>query len=168
MKNNWTLKVFFLTLFLALIFSVITNYLGKLNNIVLIICIIIVIIVGIVFDIIGVSVLSCNKKILHSKASQKLKGAKSAIKLVNNASSVSSFCNDVVGDVCGIVSGSLVAILIINLFNNNNLTIYNILSTCIISALTVGGKAIGKSIAVKNSDDIIYFVGKLITIFNKK
>ncbi len=168
MKNNWTLKVFILTFILALLFSIITNYLGNLNNIILIICIIFIIFIGIIFDLIGVSILSCDKKVLHSKASQKLRGAKTAIKLVNSANVVSSFCNDVIGDICGIISGSLVAILIFNLFGTSNLTIINVIITCIISALTVGGKAIGKKIALKNANNIVYNVGFILSIFYKE
>ena len=74
MKNNWTLKVFFLTFILAVIFSLIANYLGKFNNIVLSICIVAIIVIGILFDLIGTAVLSCDMKVLHSRASQKLKG----------------------------------------------------------------------------------------------
>lgn len=168
MKNNWTLKVFFLTFILAMIFSMIANILGKFNNIILVICIISIILIGIIFDIIGTAVLSCDSKVLHSKASQKLKGAKQAITLAKNASSVSSFCNDVVGDVCGIVSGSLITILVVNLFVNNNLSFWNIILSSCLSSLTVGGKALGKNLGVKNSNDIIYIVGKMLSIFTKK
>ncbi|MBE6157119.1 MAG: hypothetical protein E7161_05230 [Firmicutes bacterium] len=168
MKNNWNLKVFFLTFILAMIFSLIANVLGKFNNTILIVCIISIILIGIVFDIVGTAVLSCDTKVLHSRASQKLKGAKQAINLAKNASSVSSFCNDVVGDVCGIVSGSLVTILVVNLFINSNLSIWNVILSSVLSALTVGGKALGKSIGVKKSNDIIYRVGKILSIFSKK
>lgn len=168
MKNKWTLKVFFLTFVLAIIFSLIANYLGNFNNIILSICIILIILIGIVFDIIGTAVLSCNTKVLHSRASQKLKGAKEAIKLAKNASTVSSFCNDVVGDVCGIVSGSLITILVVNIFTSGNLSIYNVLLSSILSSLTVGGKALGKKMAVKRSNDIIYSVGKILSIFPHK
>jgi len=168
MKNNWTLKVFFLTFILAMIFSLVANFLGDFNNIILIICIISIILIGIIFDIIGTAALSCDTKVLHSKASQKLKGAKQAIRLAKNASSVSSFCNDVVGDVCGIVSGSLVTILVVNLFINNDLSLWNVIFSSSLSALTVGGKALGKSLGVKKSNDIIYSVGKIISIFSKK
>lgn len=168
MKNNWTLKVFFLTFILAIIFSLIANYLGNFNNIVLSICIIIIILIGIIFDIIGTAVLSCNTKVLHSKASQKLKGAKEAIKLAKNASSVSSFCNDVIGDICGIVSGSLITVLVVNLFTNGNLSLWNVLFSSVLSSLTVGGKALGKKVAVIKSNDIIYNVGKIIRIFSHK
>ena len=168
MKKNWTIKVFFITFILATIFSLIANVLGNLNNIILIICILVIIFLGIIFDVIGTAVLSCDLKVLHSKASQKLKGAKEAIKLAKNASSVSSFCNDVVGDVCGILSGSLIAILAINLFTNNNLALLNVILSSALSALTVGGKALGKHVAVKKSNDILYFVGKVLTIFSNK
>lgn len=168
MKNKWTLKVFFLTFILAILFSLIANVLGNFNNIILIICIITIIFIGIIFDIIGTASLSCDQKVLHSKASQKLKGAKEAIKLAKNASQVSSFCNDVVGDVCGIVSGSLIAILVVNMFSDNNISLWNVILSSTLSALTVGGKALGKNIGVKKSNDIIHIVGKLLSIFKFK
>lgn len=167
MKDNWTLKVFLLTFILAVTFSIVANYLGKFNNIILVICIISILLIGIIFDIIGVAVLSCDVKALHSRASQKLKGAKKAIKLTQKASTVSSFCNDVVGDVCGIVSGSLITILVLNLFVNNNLSFWNVIFSSILSSLTVGGKAIGKKIAVKNADNIIYLAGKILSLLSK-
>lgn len=168
MKNKWTLKVFFLTFILAMTFSIIANFLGDFNNVVLIICIIIIILIGIIFDIIGTAVLSCDTKVFHSKASQKLKGAKQAINLAKSASSVSSFCNDVIGDVCGIISGSLITVLVVNLFSNNDLSLWNVLLSSTLSSLTVGGKALGKSIGVKKSNDIVYGVGKILSIFAKK
>lgn len=168
MKKFWTLKVFFLTFALAIIFSMIANYLGKFNNIVLSICIIMIILTGILFDLIGTAVLSCDMKVLHSRASQKLKGSKNAIALAKNASTVSSFCNDVIGDVCGIVSGSLIAILVVNIFASSNASLWNVLLSSVLSALTVGGKAIGKTLGVKKSNDIIYNVGKILSIFSHK
>lgn len=168
MKKNWTLRVFFLTFILAITFSVIANYLGEFNNIILSICIVTIIVIGIIFDLIGTAVLSCDMKVLHSRASQKLKGAKKAISLARNASTVSSFCNDVVGDVCGIVSGSLVTVLVVNIFATGNVSIWNVILSSILSSLTVGGKALGKTIGVKKSNDIIYNVGKIISIFSKK
>lgn len=168
MKNNWTLKVFFLTFILAVTFSLIANYLGKFNNIVLSICIVAIIIIGILFDLIGTAVLSCDMKVLHSRASQKLKGAKNAIALAKNASTVSSFCNDVVGDVCGIVSGSLVTVLVVNMFVSGDTSLWNVILSSILSSLTVGGKALGKTVGVKKSNDIIYNVGKLLSIFSHK
>ena len=162
MKKHWILWAFVLTFVLAIIFSLIANYLGTFNNVVLIICIFVVILIGIIFDIIGTAVLSGDEKVFHSKASQKSKGAKMAIRLIRNASSVSSFCNDVVGDICGILSGSLVATLIVNMVSSGNLSLWNVLLASICSSLTVGGKAIGKKIAIKKSNEIISIVSKII------
>ncbi len=168
MKNRWTVIVFLITFILALLFSALSNLLGSLNNCFLIVATLLVIMVGILFDIVGTAVLSCDIKVFHSKASQKIKGSKEAVILAKNATKVSSICNDVVGDICGIVSGSLVTILIANLFINKDLSLYNILITSVLSSLTVGGKALGKTFAVKNSNDIIFSVGKLLSNFTKE
>ncbi len=168
MKKNWTVKVFILTFVLAIIFSLIANLLGNLNNIILIVCLFIIITIGIIFDLIGTAVLCAEEKVLHSKASQKIYGAKSTIKLVKNASSVASFCNDVVGDVCGIVSGSLATVIVMNLFKNGDLSFWNILLSSILSSITVGGKAIGKKIGIKKSNEIIHLVGRFLAFCQKE
>jgi uncharacterized membrane protein len=100
----------------------------------------------------------------------KIKGAKEAISLLKNSTKVSSVCNDVIGDVCGIVSGSLGAVLtlaVVNYFELPN-TITTILITAIIGAATVGGKAICKGIAMKNSDSIVFTVGKIKSLLGLK
>ena len=56
---------------------------------------------GILFDIIGVAVTSSDDKIFHSMSARKVRGAKVAVKFHKNAEKVSSFCCDVVGDICG-------------------------------------------------------------------
>ena len=35
--------------------------------------------------------------------------------------------------------------------------------TAVVSALTVGGKAIGKRIAIDHAEDIVFMVGKIIS-----
>ena len=57
-KNNWVLKVFILTFVLATLFGTIATLLSGANNIILTAILIIVIFIGIVFDMIGVSVLT--------------------------------------------------------------------------------------------------------------
>ena len=70
---------------------------------------------GIVFDILGVAVTAADPRPFHSMASHKEPGAKEALNLLRNASHVSSVCNDVVGDICGIVSGTTGAIIVVRL-----------------------------------------------------
>ena len=102
-------------------------------------------------------------------SSKKIKGAKETIKLIKNNAKVSSVCNDIVGDICGIISGGLGAVLAISIAKATgfNTTLISVIIAAIISSLTVGGKAIFKSIAIKNSDKIIFSVGKFVSIFKK-
>lgn len=116
---------------------------------------------------IGVAVLSCEESTFHAKASRKITGSKECIKLIKQANKTSSVCNDVIGDICGIISGSISASLVVLLWNR---PIVSILLTAIVSALTVGGKAIGKRIAIEHAEDIVFIVGKTVSklTFNKK
>lgn len=169
-KSNWTYKVFFITFILAAIFTAITNILTDIGVIIQALIITLVIIFGIIFDMIGVATLTSKEENFHARASKKIKGAKESITLLKNSSVVASFCNDVVGDVCGIVSGGLtttLAVTISNLYDLNLIIVTTILAA-LISALTVGGKALGKNIAIKKSDSIIFTVGKIKSVLKIK
>lgn len=159
----WPLKVFILSFLLAAIFSGLSNFCADLNVLILLIILITVILIGIIFDMIGVATLTSKEANFHAMSSKKIKGAKESINLLRNSTVVSSVCNDVIGDICGIVSGSLGAGLTsyIVLKLDGNILIITILVTSLISALTVGGKALGKQLAMKKSDNIVFFVGKI-------
>ncbi len=170
-KDNWLYKVFLLTFFLASLFTSITSFMSEnFNNIVLLIILIVVMSIGILFDMIGVSVLTSNESSFHAMASKKIKGAKESISLIKNSVRISSICNDVIGDICGIISGGLGTVLTINLCNllKFNLGITTMIITAVISSLTVGCKAIGKRIANKHCDNIVYTVGKILYFFKIK
>ena len=170
-KDNWILKASLLTFFIALIFNTFSNVVvNKFDNIIaLSILAIIFIVIGIIFDMIGTAVLTAEESTFHAKSSKKIKGAKEGVNLIKNGSRVSSICNDVIGDICGIVSGGVSAM--IGLLISQSINISPILSilliSSIVSSLTVGGKAIGKKIAIKNSDEIIFKVAKLLNKFKK-
>lgn len=124
---------------------------------------------GIMFDIIGVSVTTADEKVFHSMNSRKVKGANVAVKFKKNADKVSSFCCDVIGDICGIISGAAATAITAILINNYN---YHALLTslfvaAIIASLTIGGKAIGKSFAINKSDIILYEFAKFVSNFYK-
>ena len=163
MKDNWIVKVFVLTFILATLFGTVATTISDLNIILLTIILVLVIFVGIIFDMIGVSALTSKEEIFHAMASKKIKGAKESITLIRNSAKVSSVCNDVVGDICGILSGSLGATLAVYVSATLNLNIIfvSIIIASVISTLTVGGKAVGKQIAVKKCDKIVLMVGKL-------
>ncbi len=170
-KDNWILKAFLYTFFIALLFNSVSNVIiSKFDNlIILIILSLVFIFIGIIFDIIGTAVLTAKESSFHAKSTKKIKGAKEGVYLIKNGSRMSSICNDVIGDICGIVSGSLsamIGLLLSNIINVSSIITILIVSS-IISSLTVGGKAIGKKIAINNSDEIIFTVSKLLSKFKR-
>ena len=170
-KDNWIYKVFLMTFFLSVIFSFISNAITSSANIVVMIIITILVIgIGIVFDMIGTASLTSNEATFHAKSSRKIKGAKESLSLIKNSVKVSSVCNDVIGDICGIISGGMGAMVAISLskFFNANIAITSIIVSAVISSLTVGGKAIFKRVAIKKCDDIVFIVGKIKSVFKLK
>ncbi|KAF5066128.1 membrane protein [Oscillibacter ruminantium] len=124
---------------------------------------------GILFDIIGVAVTAADERPFHSMAAHKEPGASEAISLLRNASHVSSFCNDVVGDICGIVSGTTAAVIVVQL--QQMLTVHTVLLsvgvTALISGLTIGGKALGKTLAINKSTRVVFLAGRFLHIFHR-
>ncbi len=113
---------------------------------------------------IGTAVTACDIEPFLSMSARKVKGAKMAVKLVKNAEKVSSVCADIIGDICGIVSGG--AIVLMQFVNNGSIFI-SVLFSAVIAALMVSGKALGKSYAMSKSNKIIFFVAKTLSVFKK-
>ena len=128
------------------------------------------ILLGILFDIIGVAVTAADEKPFHSMAARKTPGARQALNLIRRANQVSSFCNDVVGDICGIISGSTAAIIVTRLQQALNLrsVAISLAITALVSGLTIGGKAIGKTFAIDKSTAVLQIVGRIMCVFSRK
>lgn len=127
------------------------------------------ILLGIMFDIIGVSVTTADEAVFHSMNSRKVKGASVAVKFKKSADKVSTFCCDVIGDICGIVSGAAgttIAAQLITKYSFNPL-VTSLTVAAIIASLTIGGKAMGKSFAINKSDIILYEFAKFVSNFYK-
>lgn len=168
---SWILTITFLAFFITIIFSLgAQSILENVNIFVGIIIILLFIFVGIIFDIIGVAVQSSDTVPFHSMASKKIKTAKTAKKMLKNSAKVSTFCNDVIGDICGIISGSAVTVVSASIAIKLGVdgTIPTLLITSLVAALTIGGKAIGKGIAVNKSEYIITKATKVMEHFSKK
>ena len=86
-----------------------------------------IILIGIAFDILGVAVTAAPDQPLHSMAARKVRGAKEAIGLIKNADRVASICNDVIGDICGVVSGSAAAVIAVRLLEDFTFSWPNVL-----------------------------------------
>ena len=158
---KWFITVFITTFILSIIFSYIsTNAISSLELFPAMLILILTIFIGIIFDIIGVAVTIAEEEELHAKASKKIEGAKTSIKLIRNSSKVANICADVIGDICGVLSGSIAALISIKVTEKFGLT-FNLqfIISAIVASLTVGGKAIGKEIAKKNSTKIVHTVG---------
>ncbi len=165
---KWVVTITICAFFISLLFSSLTDaMISHLNAIIGIVIVFLIIIVGVMFDMIGVAVTAASIKPFNSMASKKIRGSKTAIFLIRNASRVSAFCNDVVGDVCGIISGS-VGILIsseIALEFNFNTGFVSLILTALIAAFTIGGKAMAKSYAINKSDVIVFRFAKIVSFF---
>lgn len=167
---KWIFKIMALAFVISITFSFISEtVLPNVNVIIGILLVIIFILLGVIFDMIGVSVTSADEKPFHSMNSRKVKGAGVAVKFKKSADKVSSFCNDVIGDICGIVSGSAGTIIAIALANSLHVDkfVITLIVTALIASLTIGGKALGKSYAINKSNLILYKFAKFISNFYK-
>ena len=169
-NNTWVIGIAITTFILSLLFSFISNtVISQLNIIVGVIVLILVILAGVIFDLIGVAVTVGNEEDFHAQASKKIKGAKTSIKMIRNSDKVSNFCADVIGDICGVLSGAISAMIALKLTESfgMNSSIQFVFSAIVASA-TVGGKAITKGIAKTNSTKIVTFVSKIVSCEDKK
>lgn len=163
-SNNWVLTVIISTFILSLLFSYLSDRaVSNLDLIPSILVLIFVISIGIFFDLLGVSVTIANEEDFHAQASKKIRGAKTAIKMIRNSAKVSNFCADVIGDICGVLSGALSAMIALSITSQFRLnpSLQFILSA-LVSAITVGGKAITKEFAKKNANKIVGIVCKVV------
>jgi len=167
-KNDtrWIFFIIILSFVLSVFFLFISNLiLEDVSSIVAVFVVLFIVLIGIVFDIIGIAVTAADEAPFHAMASRKYYGAKKSIKLIRNANKVSSFCNDVIGDICGIISGTASAMIVVGLTigkSSGEKLVYGLLMSGIIAATTVGGKAAGKTLAISNSNYIVYKVGVIL------
>ena len=163
---RWVVTIFLVTMFVSGMITLISDEVMARSGIVTAFLILLVIVlVGILFDVIGVAVTSADETPFHSMAARKVPGAQDAIRLLRNAERVSSIWNDVVGDICGVVSGSASATISVQLLTHFEFswpTVVSLLMSALVAGLTVGGKAIGKTFAVNSSTSIVHFTGKTI------
>lgn len=168
---RWVILISSLSFIISLIFSFVgETIIPNANIFISSMLVFIFIFLGILFDMIGISVTVADLKTFNSMATKKVKGANLAVRLIMKADKVSSFCNDVIGDICGIISGSTgvsIAIIIANKFNLS-LLLVTLLITAVIAALTIGGKAIGKSFAINKSNIILFRFVKFLSFFYRK
>lgn len=169
--NLWIIKIFFVSFLISGVLSVVSETVtAGLNIWLAVIILLLFIATGIVFDIIGVAVTTANPSVFNSMAAKKVKGAKTALWCTANAAAVSNFCNDVIGDIAGIVSGSMGAVISMSVASSLSFPLLpvTVVITGLTSAFTISGKALGKRIAMSKNDGIVFFIAKIISIFKKE
>ena len=166
---KWIILIFALTMVISGTMSFISSeLLGRANLAVSFLILISIVLIGIIFDVIGVAVTSAEEKPFHSMASRKVPEAAEALRLIRNANRVSSFCNDVIGDICGVISGSAAAVIaarVLILSKSKSEIFITLLLSAVVSGVTVGGKACGKSLAMNSSTAVVRTAAKVLCFF---
>ncbi|HHY92760.1 MAG TPA: hypothetical protein GX511_05415 [Firmicutes bacterium] len=126
-----------------------------------------IITLGIVFDIMGVAVTAAEEPPLHAMSAKRIPGARQAVRLLRHAPAVSNFCNDVIGDIAGTLSGATGATVVFYLVKRYPLLhedVVSLLMVALISALTVGGKAVSKHFSIAKANWIAFQMGKVFAV----
>lgn len=165
-NSNWALKITIITFLLALTFSYISEISTNLDRLFLPILILFTMIfISIVFDGIAVAVTSCDLNRLYYYKKDNIKVYRIAIMLVKNSEKVNNICADVVGDMCGILSGAAGASIV--LMSGYDSTILSMVISSLIVSMTVGGKAFLKGIAVKNAEEFVIETAKFLSLVKR-
>ena len=170
---RWIALIFLVTVLISALMSFVSSNLlegaGLILSFVVLICIVLT---GILFDIIGVAVTAADEVPFHAMASRKVPEAEDALRLIRNAGRVSSFCNDVIGDICGVISGSAAAAIaavisarVLLLSKSGSEIFITLLLSAVVSGVTVGGKACGKSLAMNSSTAVVRTAAKVLCFF---
>ena len=166
---RWIALIFLVTVLISALMSFVSSNLlegaGLILSFVVLICIVLT---GILFDIIGVAVTAADEVPFHAMASRKVPEAEDALRLIRNAGRVSSFCNDVIGDICGVISGSAAAVIsarVLLLSKSGSEIFITLLLSAVVSGVTVGGKAVGKTFAMGGSVQVVRSTAKVLCFF---
>lgn len=153
---------FFLSLVLS---SVSDEVLQRVDLTLAVVLLLVVIALGVLFDMLGVAASASREAPLHAMAADRVPGAAEAISLVRNAAKVSSFSQDVVGDVAGTLSGAIATTIVYGVAQQYpelaRLPLTPLL-VALVAALTIGGKAAEKEFALRRWERILLLAGRLI------
>ena len=158
---RWIALIFLVTVLISALMSFVSSNLlegaGLILSFVILICI-----------VLTVAVTAADEVPFHAMASRKVPEAEDALRLIRNAGRVSSFCNDVIGDICGVISGSAAAVIsarVLLLSKSGSEIFITLLLSAVVSGMTVGGKACGKSLAMNSSTAVVRTAAKVLCFF---
>ena len=167
---RWPLIVLVTSLLLSFSFGFISELaLSDANIFIAILVIVVFMFISVITDIIGVAVTAADVSPFRSMSAKKIRGAKEAIILIENADKVASIIADILGDICSILSGAAGAVVTAFLIGSKTDVIQTIVIASSVSATIAGiiifGKAMGKRMALDGCDKIVLFLGKIVNVF---
>ncbi len=169
--KKWALRIALTTFLLSSTISLLSESLMRsVGTFFAVLTLLMIILLGILADLIGTAVTAADAAPFTAMAAKRVKGALQCVWLIKQAGKVSNILNDVVGDICAIVSGAAGAVIAFKMtttLTNLNVLHASVLVSSVIAALMVGGKAYFKHYAIKNNRDIIYVVGVALYTFSK-
>ena len=170
-RVRWLIAIFLLALTISAVFSLLSQeLLSKASLFGAFLVLLTIVAIGIFFDLLGVAVTAAEEKPFHSMASRKVPGGTEGIWLLRNAGKVSSVCCDVVGDICGVISGAAAAVVAFEAWTSLHAPserIIQLLLSALVAALTILGKAFCKQIALDNSTAIVHGAARIIWRFKR-
>lgn len=112
---NWAIKATVISFFMTIAFSLFSELVVGSASVYISACIVLLlVIISIAFDMIGTAIASAEQAPFVAMSSRRVRGAKEVLGLIKNTDKVCSICNDIVGDICGIVSGAATSAIIYN------------------------------------------------------
>jgi hypothetical protein len=154
-----------LTLFLSMLLTYVADiFLRRLVVYLAFVVLLLVILVGVAVDMIGFAAAAAEATPLNAKAANRVLGARQAVRLVKNADQVAVFCSDVMGDIASTLAGAMGAVIVFRLITQSHSlsSWYTVIMTALVAAVTVGGKAFGKGIAMQEANEIMFRLGQLV------
>ncbi|MDI6870032.1 MAG: hypothetical protein QME79_01515 [Bacillota bacterium] len=118
-------------------------------------------------DIIGTAATAAGEPPFHAMAANRVPGAREAIYLVRHADRVANVANDLLGDVFGTISGAVGAAIVVRLVAAWEApeTLVSAFLLALIAAVTVGGKAAAKTMAIRRANEVIFLLGRFFHRF---
>ena len=168
-KVPWPVKSLIITLILSSGFNILSELvvanLTLKTIFIAYILILVIVLISIIADIIGVAATSCDIQPFLAMAARKVKGAK----IAKNRDVVNSVCSDIIGDICGIISGACgAAIITVMAISDSKINlIASVVCSTVIAALMITGKAMGKKLGLNKASQIVLGVAKVLSVFSK-
>ena len=154
-QYRWAFTVFLMAVALSAVLSLASeSMLSGAGVAAALLMLVIFIGLGILFDIIGVAVTSADPRPFHAMAAHKEKGARQSLMLLRNAERVSA-------------TGAVIVTQLQRALNLQTVLI-SVGVTALISGLTIGGKALGKAVAINRSTQVVYWAGRFLYVFHRR